>query len=872
MNSYKELGNRYLKQNKRRAVITILGCVIVAAVLYAFLNLVFDWIYSERTRAREKADYEIEILSEDINVLESIVNEDFVRSAYFGKACDDSDAVYGNALYITVKNVFWVKQNNKYIRDNYNVTTRLNNQVLWTYGMDDVGLAYLIFALSLFVAYIFAIIGIGIIRNGIQLAALERIKDYGNLRCIGATKKQIRAVVFREAFFQETIGVLGGIIVGFFVSIPLALSEEMLVGFHIIPAIVIFLTFYFDLYFAIGDGVKAVLSVSPVEAVRGSFCIRNRKIRKRTSGIWALIFGVEGDYAYKNIRRNNGRFLKTVIAMSFGLGTVVVIGAFLGIILKCIAMENKDAGYYQHYIEADTLGVLTGDELKSQLYSKEALEIISGASGISNPKYIYKDNIYFAERSFMFDHMNPDLGRSEYTGNGVYDEAYIAELYGGEKWYTERDRFENVMRDYRISGKGLIDYSEFESVYNEDYKNKDMIKSTVRGNVVGIISNTNIKVYGYDVEDFSRYEEYLLDGTTDLSENGVLLINQADLYLNEEAIGLTDEDYIDYMPEKEVFNLTDLRVGDEITIADPTEMDKLISEERAKAEDYDESIRAKRDEWDKEHKNDVDENGVENPYPENPSFIKTFGKYWIIESARQQLVEEGKTKTYVIEGIVSLDPNRGVTEPTIVLPLNNYFEMTGKDENDFVGFQFHISNIFSSDFAKTDFRNALNDNVITVEDFSYSEAERSRYIEKLEGLTDATKEIAVIGALILVIILVSAFNTMNTAISNLNLRRNEFAQLRALGMTKRSLLKAVILEGGIVWIVSSIIGIIGGLIVEYFIHIDLFRYIIATDFYIPWIPIIVAILLEFIVLCGTNIITIRDMKLDIAEELTKSGE
>ena len=91
-------------------------------------------------------------------------------------------------------------------------------------------------------------------------------------------------------------------------------------------------------------------------------------------------------------------------------------------------------------------------------------------------------------------------------------------------------------------------------------------------------------------------------------------------------------------------------------------------------------------------------------------------------------------------------------------------------------------------------------------------------------------------------------------------------------MTKKSLLKAILLEGGIVWILSAIIGIIGGTIVAYSLYRMFAGYVIATRFTMFWIPIIVAMILSLLVLCGTNYICFKDMKLDIATELTQSGE
>lgn len=873
MESYKELGNKYLMQNRKRSLITVLGCMIVATALFAFLNVMCCWIDYERELARKEGDYEIVILSDDKDTLEKIVNEDFVRSAYFGKEIDyDDDIEYGNALYINVTNILTVKRVNSYIQNTYGVKTKLNIKVLWTYCLDGEGLGFLLIASGLFITYTFAIIGIGIIRNSVQLSALERIKDYGNLRCIGATKKQVKAIVFRESFILESIGIAGGTLLGYLISVPIALSKDYSAGFHFIPLFMIVIAFNFDLYFAIDDGVKKVLKVSPVEAVKGNYRIRIKKLRKRSSGIWGKVFGVEGDYAYKNIKRNNGRFLKTTGAMAFGLGTVVVIGSLLGIMLKYLMMTDEDYGYYQQYIQADTLSADTSDEMKSQLYSPEAVDKISNTSGVGASKYIYHDTVYTAGEGDLYNHLSDDFLKTTASYQFTIEED-MESKYGEDDWTRERGELIGKIKKYRDSGKGLVDYDAV--TYDGDSREFQLQRAVISFGAA--LYKTNIDLYGYDAEDYARYQDRLIEGTTDLSPNGVLLINQAKNYLRDEFNGSSDEDYLYMMPVKETVELTTYKVGDEITIVDPVEMDKLIQEEMSRAREYDEKHHEKAAEWDRTHKDEVDENGdpLVNPYEYYTDITEnTTKKNWIIESARQKLADEGKVKTYVIEGIVEGDPNRRGEIPTLVVPKDKYFEITGQTENDYSGFQFHISNIFSSALTKDEFNNALHEKDITVEDvdYTYTEAEVSQFCWEITYITEVIKEFLIVGGVIFIIVLVSAFNTMNSAISNLELRRNEFAQLRALGMTKRSLLKTVLLEGGIVWIISSILGITIGCIIEYYLHQELIRYIVSTDFYIAWLPVVAAMLLEFIVLCGTNVVVFRNMKLDIATELTRSGE
>ena len=134
------------------------------------------------------------------------------------------------------------------------------------------------------------------------------------------------------------------------------------------------------------------------------------------------------------------------------------------------------------------------------------------------------------------------------------------------------------------------------------------------------------------------------------------------------------------------------------------------------------------------------------------------------------------------------------------------------------------------------------------------------------------KPVVYAGVVILIIVLVNCLNIFNVTMSNIALRRNEFAQLRAIGMTKSSLFKGVILEGVIMWITACILGMAAGIAIEYFIYKYMLQYLVYAEFSIYWPVIAVALVLSFIVLVGAYYFPMKRMKLDVAEELMRSGE
>ena len=291
MEDYRELGSKYLSVNKKRSFITVIGCFIVAAGLFMFLNTLVCWVEKCRIDARKDEDYEIVILTDDKDIIEKVANEDFIASAYLGKVYswngESDDLIYANALHINVKEKLLINYYSKYITKTYGVETELNDLLSWTYCQDNEGIGYLMILFCLLIAFVLAIIGVGVLRNNISISAMERVKDYGNLRCIGATKKQIKKIVYRESVVLETIGIIAGIGAGFLLSIPVCTNPKRLypVGFHILPVIFLLIAFYGDMYFAVDDGLKKVLAVSPSEAVRGTYRMKAEKIKRIISGI-----------------------------------------------------------------------------------------------------------------------------------------------------------------------------------------------------------------------------------------------------------------------------------------------------------------------------------------------------------------------------------------------------------------------------------------------------------------------------------------------------------------------------------------------------------------------------------------------------------
>lgn len=128
-----------------------------------------------------------------------------------------------------------------------------------------------------------------IIYNAFQISIVERMKQFGLLRSIGATKKQIRKIVIREATFLSIIaiffGIMCSILVVFLLNQVLINVLKNSMGYTIkldwliicvsslITLITVYISSYFPAFFA--------GRISPLLAVSSRLAIKKEKIKKK---------------------------------------------------------------------------------------------------------------------------------------------------------------------------------------------------------------------------------------------------------------------------------------------------------------------------------------------------------------------------------------------------------------------------------------------------------------------------------------------------------------------------------------------------------------------------------------------------------------
>lgn len=162
-----------------------------------------------------------------------------------------------------------------------------------------------------------------VIRSIFRISVLEKIQSYGQLRTLGATKRQIKRLVRRESRFLALMGIPIGILAGIVIGTLLA-SNLFASGFSLetdlAVALVTALVSYGMVSISVRKPVKIAANTSPMEALRLTDCPKaagkSRKPRRFTPLAMAT----------RNLGRDRKRVISVLVSLTFG-GLLLVVSA-----------------------------------------------------------------------------------------------------------------------------------------------------------------------------------------------------------------------------------------------------------------------------------------------------------------------------------------------------------------------------------------------------------------------------------------------------------------------------------------------------------------------------------------------------------------
>lgn len=363
-----------------------------------------------------------------------------------------------------------------------------------------------LFTVAAVVALIIILTSVYCIKNSFNISITEKIRQYGMLASVGATRRQIKSSVKTEAAMLGVVGIPVGTMSGIWASLILvkvvnALSAGWLnvaLSFHTsLPALILAVILSIaTIYFSATGSARRAAKVTPLEAIRNTKEIKIKSAKLKTPAIIGRIWGIGGVISYKNIKRNNKKYRTTVTSIVICSVTFIVISYFMSMAFSVVGMSYASADY--------NIGI--NMSCKKDIDIEKFSKLLSGIEGVDD---------YLVGAGYDFDVSKPKYTKEygEYCRQLYADSEDVSQMFLitvlDDKSYDKYASDAGIKN--AAAGAILVNKCTFD-VYNENsskYAKKEMeLYKYKAGDTIEC---------GYNVYDDASSDDNAVEGGTESS-------------------------------------------------------------------------------------------------------------------------------------------------------------------------------------------------------------------------------------------------------------------------------------------------------------------------------------------------------------------
>lgn len=293
-----------------------------------------------------------------VGIVERSNFESYSASGYTAFTVDvNSDKGNVNLYVMFNKNKKIIKQSEELAKElNYNGDINYNSTLLALYGESTYG--NVMSSMGGMMIIMLSLVSIGciiVIYNSFAISVMERKKEFGLLSSIGATKRQLSHTVFFEAVVVGVIGIILGILgayigIGCVILIINNLISDMLeYKLHLVtnPLFIIIPVIFMIIVIGVSAFIpsRRASKVSPIEAIRQNDDIKINKKKIRTSKLVLKLFGIEGEIALKNIKRNKKKYRVTIVSLFISIVLFISFSSYMNYTLNTASSVMGEVPY-----------------------------------------------------------------------------------------------------------------------------------------------------------------------------------------------------------------------------------------------------------------------------------------------------------------------------------------------------------------------------------------------------------------------------------------------------------------------------------------------------------------------------------------------
>lgn len=197
---------------------------------------------------------------------------------------------------------------------------------------------------------------ISLIYNSFSISISERIRQFGIMRSIGASNRQIRRMVLFEAFLLAIIGIVLGVIVGCVgIGVTLAwvqnnfivnIANKVGIGLRLVispfPILIAVLICLVTTIVAAYIPAYKAIHKSAIEAIRQSDEIIIKPNEVKTSKLTQKLFGFAGVMATKNFKRNKRKYRSTILSLALSVILFISAASLTQYVNKMLLIQSSN--------------------------------------------------------------------------------------------------------------------------------------------------------------------------------------------------------------------------------------------------------------------------------------------------------------------------------------------------------------------------------------------------------------------------------------------------------------------------------------------------------------------------------------------------
>lgn len=415
----------------------------------------------------------------------------------------------------------------------------------------------------------FSILFIIILYNAFLITINERKREYAVLNSVGGTEGQVLKMIFTEAVFMGSIGIIAGFVFATFISSSILGSVNSILNsagyyfkltisakYMVLAILLIIINIYLSVLI---PSIKAS-STSVIQGIRN-----NKQIKyKGKNSILEKTLPIEGKLAIKNIKRNKSKYRLITLLLIISITSFIAMSTYLKYEKETadIATEyDVDAGFWATYKDYETilqdyerkynkkLEIIKYHKLGVDFFlvdpTNAVLENTVSSKNIDNTKSVGM-NIIALEDTEYNKYIKEVNGK--YGDFIIYNMINISTREENENKYEYVSAFkENSNLKLKLVeqiqlGDFISDYNVIdESILNGKYILTDKIIDGFRE-----VKNANIPTLFMNLETFERLDKYINETSEDISKRNFWFYNETTLNVKIKCDNVIEfKNYID---------------------------------------------------------------------------------------------------------------------------------------------------------------------------------------------------------------------------------------------------------------------------------------------------------------------------------------